>query len=119
MKNKLLVALLVSIFTATLGVNAFAETSRTTENDMVKPAHPAVNRPTTMTCKEFLALDEEVKPKVVYWVEGFDKKGKPDQVIFDIASIDHYYPVLVEECTASPNNNLMHTIRSVKKHRAQ
>jgi hypothetical protein len=93
MKNKLLVALLVSIFTATLGINAFAKTPRSTENDIVKPAHPAVSWPTTMTCKEFLALDEVIKPKVVYWAEGFDKKGKPDQVIFDIASIDHYYPV--------------------------
>ncbi len=29
-----------------------------------------------MTCREFLALDEVARPKIVYWAEGVNRKGK-------------------------------------------
>jgi hypothetical protein len=33
------------------------------------------HKPAKMTCEEYVMLDDVVKPKVVYWAEGFNKKG--------------------------------------------
>ena len=84
---------------------------------MASPAFAAAQKPTKMTCQEFLNIDDVVKPKVVYWLEGFDKQGNKE-VIFDVENTDNYYPVLVKECTASPKANLMSTARNARvKHR--
>jgi hypothetical protein len=60
-----------------------------------------------MTCTDFLALDEVVKPKLVYWAEGYNKKGKPDNAEFDVITTDRLVPVLVEVCKKAPQEQFL------------
>ncbi len=78
-----------------------------------KPAAAATPKPIKMTCKEFVALDDAVKPKVVYWAEGFSKKGKPVDSVVDVDETDRLVPVLVTECKETPKLSFW---QKIKKH---
>jgi hypothetical protein len=58
-------------------------------------------------------LDDVVKPKVVYWAEGFNKKGKAEDAVVDIAATDYLVPVLVDECQETPKASFW---EKIKKH---
>lgn len=70
-------------------------------------------KPATMTCEEFVVLDDVVKPKVVYWAEGYNRKGKPVDAVVDITATDKMVPLLVTECQKTPKAKLM---QKIKKH---
>jgi hypothetical protein len=82
---------------------------------MTTSALAAAQKPAKMTCEEFVALDDVVKPKVVYWDEGFNKKGKLIDSVVDFDETDKLVPVLVTECNKTPKQSLSKTI---KKHLA-
>jgi HdeA/HdeB family len=73
------------------------------------PAH----KPAKMTCEEYVMLDDIVKPKVVYWAEGFNKKGKAEDAVVDIAATDKLVPILVDECQEAPKASFW---EKIKKH---
>ena len=66
------------------------------------PALAATHKPAKMTCEEFVALENVVRPKVVYWAEGFNHAGKPDDAVVDIDATDRLVPILVDECQETP-----------------
>ena len=68
------------------------------------------HKPATMTCEEFVVLDDVVKPKVVYWAEGYNRKGKPVDEVVDITETDKMVPLLVTECQKTPKAKLMQKI---------
>lgn len=72
----------------------------------------AAAKPTKMTCEAFIALDEVSRPKVVYWAEGFNSNGKPDDAVFDVESTEHLVPVLVEECKAAPKESFWKKVKA-------
>lgn len=78
-----------------------------------KPATAATPKPVKMSCKEFVALDDTVKPKVVYWAEGFSKKGKPVDSVIDVDETDKLVPMLVTECKETPKLSFW---QKIKKH---
>jgi hypothetical protein len=71
----------------------------------------AAPAPAKMTCQEFVALEEVVKPKVVYWAEGFNKDGGVADAVVDIDATDRLVPVLVKECTEAPKLTLWQKIK--------
>jgi hypothetical protein len=71
------------------------------------------HKPARMTCREYVMLDDVVKPKVVYWAEGFNQKGKEDDAVVDIAATDKLVPVLVDECQETPKASFW---EKIKKH---
>ena len=82
---------------------AFASTALAGDSSMDGGAAQAKKlKPSKMTCQDFLALDDVSQPKVVYWTEGFNRKGKPDDVIFDTETTDRLVPVVIEECKKEP-----------------
>ncbi len=81
---------------------------------MTSPAMAAAQKISKYTCEEFLQIDDLVKPKLVYFAEGFNKKGKLDGDVFETETTDHYYPILIEECGKTPKANLLKTIKKVK-----
>lgn len=81
---------------------------------LASPAIAAQQKVTKMTCQDFLQVDDVVKPKLVYFAEGFNKKGKPEGDVFETETTDHYYPILIEECQKTPEANLMKMIKKVK-----
>jgi len=80
---------------------------------MTSPVLAATHKPAKMTCEEFLMLDDMVKPKVVYWAEGFNRKGKPVDAVVDIDATDKLVPVLVTECQKTPKATFW---QKIKKH---
>ena len=71
------------------------------------------HKPARMTCEEYVMLDDVVKPKVVYWAEGFNQKGKEDDAVVDIAATDKLVPILVDECKETPKASFW---EKIKKH---
>jgi hypothetical protein len=69
------------------------------------------HKPGEMTCEEFVALADIDKPKIVYWAEGFNKKGKPHDAVVDLADTDKVVPVLVSECMKAPKESLSTAIQ--------
>lgn len=80
---------------------------------LTAPAFGAARKPVNMTCKDFVELDNVVKPKVVYWAEGFNKRGKAVNSVVDVDETDRLVPVLVSECKGTPKLTLWDEI---KKH---
>ena len=66
-----------------------------------------------MTCTNFVALEDVVKPKLVYWAEGFNKGGKATDAVVDIDETDRLVPVIDQECKETPKLTLW---EKIKKH---
>lgn len=77
------------------------------------PVFAATPKPAKMTCNEFVMLDDAVKPKVVYWAEGFNRKGKPVDAVVDFDVTDKLVPVIVDECQKTPKDSFW---QKIKKH---
>lgn len=57
------------------------------------PAKPIIQT----TCQDYLALDETVRPKFIYYAVGHDAKGDPEGVL-DIEGTDAIQPELDQFC---------------------
>lgn len=62
-------------------------------------------KPAKLTCEEFLAVDDITRPQLVYWAEGVNSKGKPDDAVFDVERTNRLIPVLIEECKKAPQTS--------------
>ena len=67
-----------------------------------------------MTCEDFIALDEVSRPKVVYWADGFNRKGQVTDEVIDFDRNDRLVPILVEDCSKNPNSTLVAKVKSAK-----
>ncbi len=83
---------------ATLGLGAAAYAAST-----VKPKE--------MTCEEFLALGTEVQPRVVYWMEGYSKSGKPEDAEIDMDALERPVAVVVTECRKAPRSTVWEKLK--------
>jgi acid stress chaperone HdeA len=69
-----------------------------------------------MNCEDFLALDESVKPKAVYWAVAYARGGKPEAAVLDVEGTEKITPLLVEECKAAPKESFWKKVKAeVKK----
>jgi len=59
-----------------------------------------------MTCEEFLALGEEVRPRAVYWIEGYSQSGEKVESV-RIDAFARPITTVVEECKKTPKENPM------------
>lgn len=55
-----------------------------------------------ITCEDFLALGEDVQPRVVYWMAGYTENGKPEDVIFETEKFKQPVTEVIEACKAQP-----------------
>jgi len=69
-------------------------------------------KPETMTCEEFLALGEEVRPQAVYWIEGYSKSGAKVEAM-RINAFSRPITTVVAECEKTPKETLW---QKIKKH---
>ena len=60
----------------------------------------------SMKCGEFLALDTVQRPKVIYWAEGVNNKGTPQDAVIDIEATDRVIPIIEEKCRVEPQASL-------------
>jgi len=79
---------------------------------MATPVLAATKKPASMTCDEYVLLDDVVKPKVVYWAEGFNEKDQLTDAVVDIAATDKLVPILVDECKQTPQLSFWQKLKS-------
>ena len=99
MKRFQLLAMAISV---ALVSSAMADTpvKSATAANVEKPIKPI--KPATLSCEDFLAVDEVSRPAIVYWSEGVNSKGKPEDGVFDIERTNRLVPVLIEDCKKEP-----------------
>jgi hypothetical protein len=92
--------------------NAMAKNGKSNSDAGTDKAMPGKAMTGKMMCEEFLSLDEVTKPKVVYWAEGFTKKGKPQDAVFDVEATERLVPTLVEVCQKEPKSSFMTKVKN-------
>jgi acid stress chaperone HdeA len=62
-----------------------------------------VEKPVTQwSCADFLSVDDQFKPKVVYWAAAYAKGGQPEAAVIDIRGIEKVTPELIGQCKKAP-----------------
>ena len=78
--------------------------------------HPAGaaggKKPSEWTCQDFLAVDDDVKPQVVYWMEGYNKAGKPEAAEVDVDYFDRPITTVITECKKEPKASLWDKVKN-------
>jgi len=77
----------------------------------VPPADAKTVKPTKMTCEEFLALGDDVKPAAVAYLDGYSKAGKIKEEDIGEVDVDREIAVLVVACKQDPKKTLWDKIR--------
>jgi len=77
----------------------------------VPPADAKTVKPTKMTCEEFLALGDSVKPAAVAYLDGYSKAGKLEEENIGEVDVDREVAVLVVACKQEPKKTLWDKIR--------
>ena len=69
-----------------------------------------------MTCEDFLALDEQFKPKMVYWAVAYGQGGKPESAGINIEGTEKMIVALGEACKKAPKESFWEKVKGeVKK----
>jgi acid stress chaperone HdeA len=50
------------------------------------------------SCKDYLEMDETIKPKFIFYTVGYSKHGKPIAENFDVVGVDKMKPMIDEYC---------------------
>ena len=69
-----------------------------------------------ITCREFIALDDEFKPHVVSYALGYDKAKREDAEVIDVTGVNKVVPIIITSCKAKPNDTLLQRIRADLSH---
>jgi acid stress chaperone HdeA len=64
------------------------------------------------SCEEFLAVNDQIKPKVVYWATAFATGGKPEAAVLDIDATETVTPAIIDSCTKTPKNSFWQTVKA-------
>jgi acid stress chaperone HdeA len=64
------------------------------------------------TCADFLAVDEQFRPKVVYWATAYAKGGKPEASVIDIDGTEKVTPMIIEDCTKAPQASFWQRLKA-------
>lgn len=65
----------------------------------------------TWACEDFLAVDADFQPKVVYFVTGRSKTGKLE-AFEDILGTEKVFPMLIDECRKMPKDSFTTRLKS-------
>ncbi|MBA2652997.1 MAG: hypothetical protein H0U73_12145 [Tatlockia sp.] len=65
----------------------------------------------SITCEQFLAVDEVNQPKIIYYTVGQMKKGKSKKVDVIIADTERLIPVVIDACKKTPKKTLWQKLK--------
>ncbi|SRR6266496_3919800 len=65
-----------------------------------------------MNCEDFLAVDDTIKPEVVYWAVAYAKGGKPEAAVLDVEGTEKITPMLIENCKAKPKESFWEKVKA-------
>jgi acid stress chaperone HdeA len=64
------------------------------------------------TCADFLAVDDQYKPKVIYAATAYSRAGKPEADVIDIEGTETVTPMVVDECTKAPQASFTQKLKA-------
>jgi acid stress chaperone HdeA len=73
---------------------------------LAEPKKPVSN----WTCEEFLAVEGEFQPKVVYWASAHPRSGK-ETALVDIEGMEKVAPMVIDDCKKKPSDPFMKKLR--------
>jgi len=75
---------------------------------------PMKVQPGKMKCEDFVALDDNYKPALVYWAAGVDRLGVKES---DELVVDNEHPValVVDECKKTPKMSFMGKVKQLAR----
>lgn len=80
----------IGVLAAFAAVQSVGHAQSTTES---------AKKPVAQTlCKDYMEMDETMKPKFIYYTVGSSKHGKPATRVLDVVEVDKMKPVLDEYC---------------------
>ncbi len=121
-KNKIMPVIVAVTIGTVFAVNGVAEetpkkteTKKTETKKTQPPAHAGVyhKSPTKMTCEEFLTLGDEIKPRVIYWLDGYNKKGRLNEAELGVISFERPVAVIIDACKKTPKESLWQKIKQL------
>ncbi len=75
----------------------------------------AMNKPVKdWTCADYLAVDDQFRPKVVYEITGLTKNGKPETII-DIEGTERAVPEIEAVCRQDPSSSFLPKLKATLK----
>lgn len=63
------------------------------------------------SCQEFLEVQEAFKPRIIYWVDGLNKQGRPGEALIDVFSNERVLPRVVAACQENPRAKFITRVR--------
>ncbi len=66
------------------------------------------------TCEEFLAVEGDFQPKVVYWATAKSKTGKPGSIV-DIEGTEKVVPMVIDDCKKTPSDSFLTKLKNAWK----
>jgi len=78
------------------------------------PAAGANNKKpvTQWTCADFLAVEDQYKPKVVYAATAYSKAGKPEGEVIDIEGTEKVTPMIITVCEGAPRASFWEKLKA-------
>jgi len=67
------------------------------------------------TCEEFLAVDAQFQPKVIYWSSAQSKAGKPAGSTVDIEGAEKVVPMVIDDCRKAPQESFWNKLKDAWK----
>ena len=74
-------------------------------------------KPAALTCRQFLKFDEQMRPDIVAWYDGFSRHAPRSDLVFNVEKSHRIVPGLVKECKRHPGRIFLERIkrRSLEK----
>jgi acid stress chaperone HdeA len=66
------------------------------------------------TCEEFLAVEGDFQPKVIYWATAKNKTGKPGSIV-DIEGTEKVVPMVIDDCKKTPSDSFVTKLKNAWK----
>ncbi|MCC3246056.1 HNS-dependent expression A [Methylocystis sp. WRRC1] len=63
------------------------------------------------TCEEFLAVESDFQPKVVYFATAKAKAGKADSIV-DIEGTEKVVPMIIDDCKKAPGESFLAKLKN-------
>lgn len=76
-------------------------------------AHAEPKKPVTKwSCEEFLAVQDDFQPKVIYWSSAKTRGGVS---IIDIDGAEKVVPMVIDDCKKEPKQSFMSKVKNAWK----
>ena len=80
------------------------------------PKADSVKKPLgKLTCEDFIAIDDIIKPQYVIAAVAHTKGGKAKNAVIEVIDIETLVPILVEECQKAPKESFWAKLKSKLK----